>query len=222
MVFAAASLQDAMHDVTDAYPDAVVVSYGGSGAMARQIAQGAPADVVVLANSAWMDWLQRGGYLRPNTRRDLLGNRLVMVGPMGAPPLPEVSGEALIARLAGGRLALGQTTAVPAGIYARAWMEHAGLWEGLRPHLAETDNVRAALALVALGEAPLGMVYATDAAAETRVVTLYAVPRGAHSPIVYPVAAITERGEDFVAYLARAEVQDTFRVHGFTLPGVEQ
>lgn len=222
LVFAAASLQGALQEVTEGYAGRVVASYGGSGTMARQVTLGAPADVVLLANSAWMDWLEEAGHLRPGTRHDLLGNALVLVGPVGAAPLPEVSAEALIARLAGRRLALGQTEAVPAGIYARAWMEHAGLWEALRPHLAETENVRAALALVALGESPLGAVYATDAVAEPRVATLYSVPQDAHPPIVYPVAAVTARGEDFVAHLRSAEAQEIFRAHGFTLPGADE
>nr|WP_309501562.1 molybdate ABC transporter substrate-binding protein [uncultured Roseovarius sp.] len=222
LVFAAASLQGALQEVIEGYPGHAVASYGGSGAMARQVALGAPADVVLLANSAWMDWLQENGHLRSETRRDLLGNTLVLVGPVNSAPLPVIDAQTLIARLAGQRLALGQTEAVPAGIYARAWMEHAGLWEALRPHLAETENVRAALVLVALGEAPLGAVYATDAAAEPRVKILYSVPQEAHPPIVYPVAAVTARGDAFAAYLHSPEAQRIFRAHGFTLPGARE
>ena len=192
-VFAAASLRDALEEIAAAHEREVVTSYGGSGQIARQVAQGAPADVVILANTAWMDWLALNASEGVHNRLDLLKNHLVLVGPEGADPMPEVNAGTLLARLAGGRLAVGQTQGVPAGIYARQWFENAGFWGALAPHLAETENVRTALALVARGEAPLGVVYATDAQADRDVVTLYDVPDDMHDPILYPVAVVNNK-----------------------------
>lgn len=215
VVFAAASLRDAMEDIAALYPGEVAVSPAGSGLLARQIGAGAPADVAILANTAWMDWLEREGAVDPARRVALLGNRLVLIGPAGAPDLDTVDPAALLARLDGGRIAIGQTEGVPAGIYGRAWLEAAGLWDALRPHLAQTDNVRAALALVARGEAPLGVVYATDATAEPGVRVLYEVPEGLHDPITYPAAALTEAGAPFMAFLQSEKARAVFAAQGF-------
>ncbi|MEB8388707.1 molybdate ABC transporter substrate-binding protein [Rhodobacteraceae bacterium KMM 6894] len=219
MVFVAASLTQAIEEVGQAYTQAhggdVVVSAGGSGTVARQIAQGAPADVVMLANSDWMNWLTSEGIVDGAGVAPLLSNRLVLIAPADAPDLPDLSVEALLARLDGGRLAMGQTTSVPAGIYARAWLMKSGLWDGVQPALAETENVRAALALVALGEAPLGVVYATDAAAEAAVRVLYAVPEDPEWQITYPAAALTPKGQAFFDYLSSAEARTIFTRHGF-------
>lgn len=214
-VFAAASLRDAMEDIAALYPGNVAVSLGGSGMLARQISEGAPADVVVLANTLWMDWLEERGVIDPARRVALLGNGLVLIAPAGTPALEAPSAAALLARLDGGRLAIGQTQGVPAGIYGRAWLEAAGMWDALAPHLAETDSVRAALALVARGEAPLGIVYATDAAAEPGVRVLYDVPEGMHDPIIYPAAALTDAGAPFMAFLQGDEARNVFESYGF-------
>lgn len=168
-IFAAASLRGALEAALDGSGIDARVSYGGSGTMARQVAQGAPADVVILANVAWVDWLEENGHIAVSTRTDLLGNRLVLVGPRGAADLGELNADTLLERLDAGRLAVGHTEAVPAGIYAQEWMQAAGFWEALRPQLAETENVRAALALVSRGEVPLGVVYASDAQADPGV-----------------------------------------------------
>ena len=222
-VFGAASLKSALDELAAAFDDDVAISYGGSGAMARQVALGAPADLVVLANSAWMDWLDEAGVIVPKTRVDLLGNQLVLVGPSDSDPLPDISAASLLARLDGGRLALGHLQAVPAGIYTRQWLETAGFLADLQPYLAETENVRAALALVTRGEAPLGVVYRTDAMAERRVVVLYEVPDEMHDPISYPAALINSEsngsGELFLNYLKSAKARDVFLRHGFRLPG---
>ncbi|HEY9037959.1 MAG TPA: molybdate ABC transporter substrate-binding protein [Roseovarius sp.] len=220
IVFAAASLRDALSDVTALYPGPVTVSLGGSGLLARQIGQGAPADVALLANTDWMDWLEEQGAVDPARRVALLGNALVLIAPADAPDLEGTDADALLARLDGGRMAIGQTQSVPAGMYARAWLEASGMWGPLMPHLAETDNVRAALALVALGEAPLGVVYATDAAAEPGVRVVYHVPEGMHDPIIYPAAALTDAGVPFMAFLQGAEARSVFEAHGF-VPLVE-
>ena len=140
---------------------------------------------------------------------------LVSVAPAGTPDLDGADAAALLARLDGGRMAIGQTQSVPAGIYGREWLEKAGLWDALMPHLAETDNVRAALALVARGEAPLGVVYATDAAAEPGVRVVYHVPDDMHDPILYPAAALTGAGAAFMAFLQGAEARAVFAAHGF-------
>lgn len=215
VVFAAASLHDVMQDLAARYPGDVVVSVGGSGLMARQVVQGAPADAVLLANARWMEWLVDEGAVDPARVVRLLGNALVLIGPKDAPDLGDPSAAALLARLDGGRLAIGQTAGVPAGIYGRQWLEAAGLWDALAPHLAQTDNVRAALALVARGEAPLGIAYATDAAADPGVRVLYAVPDDLHDPIIYPAAALTPRGADFVAFLQGDVARKVFETSGF-------
>jgi molybdate transport system substrate-binding protein len=220
-VFAAASLREALTEVAETYATPVSISFGGSGAMARQVQQGAPADLVILANPDWMDVLEKGGLLLPQTRRDLLRNTLVLIGPAGAAPLPDPDADTLLARLDGQRLAMGQHGAVPAGTYGKAWLETIGAWEALLPHLAETADVRAALSFVALGEAPLGIVYGTDAAAEPRVSVLWTVPGKRHPPIVYPVAAVTEKGLPLLEVLSSPEAAAIFARHGFVPEGAE-
>ncbi|SEK49898.1 molybdate transport system substrate-binding protein [Roseovarius nanhaiticus] len=214
-IFAAASLQGVLSEIAALYPGEATVSVAGSGTIARQIANGAPADLAILANADWMDWLEDQGLIDPLRRTDLVGNSLVLIGPANAPDLKAVNAEALLARLNGGRMAIGQTMGVPAGIYGRQWLEAAGFWPALRPQLAETDNVRSALALVARGEAPLGVVYATDAAAEEGVRTLYAVPQEMHDPITYPLAELTDAGADLATFLRGAEARGVFLRHGF-------
>jgi len=215
VVFAAASLRDVMADIAALYPYDLAVSLGGSGLLARQIGEGAPADVAFLANTGWMDWLEEQGVVDPARRVALVGNALVLIAPTDAPNLAAAHADALLARLDGGRLAIGQTQGVPAGIYGRMWLETSGLWDALVPHLAETDNVRAALALVARGEAPLGVVYATDAAAEPGVRVVYEVPAGMHDAIVYPAAALTDAGAQVMEFLQGAKAREVFEKHGF-------
>jgi molybdate transport system substrate-binding protein len=214
-VFAAASLRDALDDITALYPGDVAVSLGGSGLLARQIGAGAPADVVFLANADWMDWLEGQGIVDPARRVAMVGNALVVIAPVDTPDLEGTDAAALLARLDGGRMAIGQTQSVPAGMYGRAWLEASGMWDALMPQLAETDNVRAALALVALGETPLGVVYATDAVAEPGVRVVYRVPEGLHDPIRYPAAALTDAGVPFMEFLQGAGARKVFKAHGF-------
>lgn len=214
-VFAAASLKGALDKVVQAYPKQVVVSYGGSGLLARQVAAGAPADIVILANTAWMDWLQDQGSVLAADRRDLLGNTLVLVAPSGSAPVADV-----VAALGDGRLAIGQTQGVPAGIYGRQWLENAGLWDDLAGRLAETDNVRAALALVSRGEAPLGVVYATDALADPNVTVVYEIPGDLHDPVVYPMAPVKgAHASGFMTFLTSPDAENIFREQGFSIPG---
>ena len=218
-VFAAASLRGSLDDVAAAYKGDLIISYGGSGQIARQIDQGAPADIAILANVAWMDWLVEKGSTGSSKPLELLGNSLVLVGQAGEEPLGDVSAAAMLARLNGGRIAIGQTEGVPAGIYARQWLEKAGFWNALAPHLAETENVRTALALVARGETPLGIVYATDARAEPDVVILYDVPGDMHEPILYQAVLIDRKNAvqaaDLFAFLSSGVAADVFRAHGF-------
>lgn len=229
-VFAAASLGDALAAVAEPWETEtgheVVVSAAASSAVARQIAAGAPADIVISANPQWMDWLEGEGRIEPGTRRDLLANRLVLIGGAGAEPVAEGAPLApqILDRLGMGRLAVALTEAVPAGIYARAALEAMGAWDALRPRLAEADNVRAALALVATGAAPLGIVYATDAKAEPRVAVLLVFAEETHPPIRYPAARVAGRGgaaaDAFLAYLGTSEARAIFERAGFApLPG---
>jgi molybdate transport system substrate-binding protein len=222
-IFAAASLGGALEAALDGVETEVRVSYGGSGTMARQVAQGAPADLVILANKDWMDWLEARGLLVADSRRDLLGNRLVLVGPDGAAPLESVDAKTLSDRLAGGRLAVGHTEAVPAGIYAKEWMQAAGLWPALRAQLAETENVRAALALVSRAEVPLGVVYASDAQADPGVTVLAEIDADLHAPIVYPLALVAGRDTDaaqtILTHLQGAKAAAAFKRHGFAVLG---
>jgi molybdate transport system substrate-binding protein len=214
-VFAAASLRDAVTEISEGYPADVTLSFGGSGTLARQIAAGAPADVVILAHRDWATWMTEQGLTLDGTLTEVAGGRLVVIGAPGAPPLDAPDAPALLAALNGGRLAMGQRDGVPAGAYAREWLTGIGAWDALLPALAETDNVRAALALVAQGAAPLGVVYASDALAEPRVSVLYEVPAVAHSPIRYPAAAVTDAGRAFVAHLASPGAAATFARYGF-------
>lgn len=225
IVFAAASLAGALDDVAAAWEAEtghdVVLSYGGSAAMAQQIRQGAPADLFISASPEWVDVLEAEGLILPETRVDLLGNRLVLIAhgaDVAAWTEEQVIGipDTLGADL---RLSVGLTEAVPAGIYARAALENLGLWDDLKDRLIEADNVRAALRLVALGEAPLGIVYATDAIAERGVSVIATFPEDSHPPIVYPLAEIAENGAPNASvlrrYLNSAAARQIFESHGF-------
>ena len=223
-VHAAASLRGALDDVATLWAQdtggALTLVYAGSSALARQIAAGAPGDVVFLANTDWMDALAAGGHLVASSRVDLLTNALVVIAPDPA-LLAVTDGAAWAARLGRGRLALALTEAVPAGIYARQSLTSLGLWPGLAPHVAETDNVRAALALVASGAAPMGVVYATDARAEPRVHIIADLPADSHDPILYPVAAVaggdSASAARLLALLQSDRAAAIFRAHGFGL-----
>lgn len=214
-VFAAASLRGALTEIAADYPGDIALSFAGSGTIARQIAAGAPVDAVVLAHHDWAAWLEDNGYILGDTLRDVAGGQLVLVGAPDAPDIATPDAPTLLAALNGGRLAVGQRDGVPAGTYAREWLVHIGAWNTLVPHLAETDNVRAALALVAQGVAPLGLVYASDAVAEPRVRVIYAVPPDAHTPIRYPAAAVSSAGRAFVTHLGSPQAAAIFASHGF-------
>lgn len=224
-VFAAASLKEVLTDIADGWKEKtgrdVVLSFAASSALARQIEQGAPADLFVSADRTWMTYLSDKALVRRDTVKDLLGNRLVLVGAPDASPAEIGAGFDLAGRLGEGRLAVGLTASVPAGLYARQALERLKLWDSVKDRLAEAENVRAALTLVARGEAPLGIVYETDALAEKGVRVIGIFPEDSHDPIVYP-AALTSTAEGdgpaaFLAHLGSPEAQAAFRKAGFTV-----
>jgi molybdate transport system substrate-binding protein len=204
-VFAAASLADAMVEIEERFEAAsghdLVVSLAGSSALARQIAQGAPADVVISASTDWMDWLVAAG--------------------TDAAPVAIGPGLDLAGMLGDGPLAMALVEAVPAGIYGKAALESLGLWDDVSGKVAQADNVRAALAFVATGEAPLGIVYGTDATAEGRVTVVGTFPADTHPPIVYPVAAVAGRESaavsGFLDHLRGPEARRAFERQGFAV-----
>ncbi len=224
LVFAAASLRGPLDRIaaqwTQETGQAAVVSYAGSSLLARQIEGGAPADVFVSASVAWMDAAEAAGGLRAGTRRDLLGNRLVLIAPVAAGAAPVVAGPGLDlpALLGEGRLAMALVDAVPAGVYGREALTALGLWEAVAPRVAQADNVRAALALVARAEAPYGIVYATDALAEPGVSVVAIFPEATHAPIVYPAAVTADAAEGAEAlldYLGGPAARAIWEGHGF-------
>lgn len=228
IVFAAASLKTALDEVAADFEagtgNRAIVSVAGSSQLARQIALGAPADVFISADTAWMDELDTRDHLVPGTRADLLGNSLVLVAhDAGARPVDLSDPAALPASLGDGRLAIALVDAVPSGRYGKAALSALGLWDTVAPRLAETDNVRAALALVATGAAPLGVVYATDATAEPRVHVVATFPEDSHPPIVYPAAAIAGRDSPatraFLDFLQSPGARATFEGQGFAWLG---
>ena len=225
-VFAAASLKESMDQAAAAYGKAtgqpVRVSYAGSSALARQIEQGAPADVFISADLDWMDALQDKGLIDTATRIDLLGNTLVLVAPKGsAAAAVQLHGGTDLLPLLGndGRIAMALTDSVPAGKYAKAALQSLGLWRALQARTAEAENVRAALLMVARAETPIGVVYGSDAKAETRVKVLGTFPADSHPPIVYPAARLARskhaQGADFVQWLQTPAAAKIFRAHGF-------
>lgn len=227
-VFAAASLKNAMDEAIAGYKAktgvTVVASYAASSALAKQIEQAAPADIFVSADQAWMDYLAERSLINASTRSDLLGNALVVVGAKGASAIT-LDKAGITAALGDGKLAVGEVKSVPAGRYAKAALEHLGLWGEIEPKLAQTENVRAALALVARGEAPLGIVYATDALIEPGVSVVATFAADSHPPIVYPVALTVSAkpaAAAFLAYLQSPDATAIFTKAGFTLPAKPQ
>ncbi|WP_299954912.1 molybdate ABC transporter substrate-binding protein [uncultured Roseobacter sp.] len=225
-VFAAASLKTALDQIAADFMEQtdynVSISYAGSSLLARQISQGAPADVFISANREWMDWLEARQALVPDTRREIIGNRLVLIahGAKGAPL--RLTRENLTHHLGAERVATALVEAVPAGLYAKAALSQMGLWDRLSPQIVQTDNVRAALALVAAGEAAFGIVYASDAQAEPRVHVLGVFPPDSHPDIRYPAALLKGRtsagAQAFLDHLDTAAARVVFKDQGFTLP----
>jgi molybdate transport system substrate-binding protein len=223
VVFAAASLSDALREIGTAFEartgHRVVLSFGGSNDLARQIRAGAPAGVFVSASSERMDELQRAGLVRAADRVDLLSNRLVVVVPAAAASALARAEDLAAVR----RLALGDPEAVPAGIYARLWLEERGLWARVRGRVVPTLDVRAALAAVESGNADAGIVYRTDAAISRRVRVAFEVPEAEAPLVVYPAAvvgAVGQAARAFFEHLRSPEARAVFERLGFRfLPG---
>lgn len=226
LVFAAASLKTALDAIASDYQKAsghgVVISYGASSALARQLADGAPADIFISADLDWMDWATDRHLIDTASRETLLGNTLVLVAPVDSKIAFKIEpGANLGAALGGGRLAVGEVNSVPAGKYAKEALEKLGMWQGVATRLAPANDVRAALNFVARGEAPLGIVYGTDAAAEPRVKVVATFPEGSHPPILYPAALTAmHRNDDagaFLRYLRSPKAVTDFTAQGFVM-----
>lgn len=224
LVFAAASLKTALEAVAARWKaetgKSVVFSFAASGALARQLEQGAPADVFITADAEWMDHVAALQLIRPGSRVAFLGNRLVLIAPADSKvEVTLAAGLDLAAVLGDGRLAIGHPQTVAAGRYGKEALTALGAWPGVVARLAQTDSVRAALALVARGEASLGVVFATDAAADPGVRVVATFPAGSHAPIVYPMAEVaTSTNPDaaaFLAYLAGPAARAVFTAQGF-------
>lgn len=224
-VFGAASLTNALGAIGKAYekksPDHVRFSFASSSVLARQIEAGAPADIYLSANPEWMDYLQKRHLIIDATRTLVVGTHLVLIAPADSAAKPVNLATADLAALLGkdGRLAVGDPAHVPAGIYAKQALVSLHEWDRLSPKLARTDNVRAALALVARGETPYGIVYETDAAISKKVRIVGRFPDSTHEPIRYPMALIaghdSPAARDFFKYLAGDKAIAIFKSYGF-------
>ena len=228
LVFAAASLKNALDDAAHAFEQQgggpVKISYAASPQLAKQIENGAPADIFVSADLDWMDYLQKRNLIEPATRKNLLGNRLVLVAPADSTVKVDIKpGFDLAGLLKGGRLAMADPDSVPAGKYGKAALEKLGVWNTVQPHVAGAENVRAALLYVDRGETPLGIVYATDAAADPGVRIVGTFPENTHPPIIYPVAltAASKNPEavKLLAFLESPAAKPAFEKQGFTVLG---
>ena len=225
-VFAAASLKNALDAVSQAWKaeagKETKNTYAASSALAKQVEQAAPADVFISADLDWMNYLAEKKLVKEDTRKVLLGNQLVLVATKGSGTKLELKeGADLAGALAGGKLAVGDVKAVPAGKYAKAALEKLGLWASVQKSLAQSENVRAALALVARGEAKLGIVYATDARVEPGVKVVGTFPEDSHPPIIYPVAQTADSKDKdtpaFLKCLESAKAAELFKAQGFTI-----
>lgn len=225
-VFAAASMKTALDAISAAWVKqnhpAPVISYGSSGALVKQIQSGAPADLFISADLKWMDVLDKAGLLKPHTRLPLLGNRLVLVAPADAKTdLKIAKGFDLAGALGDGKLAVCTIASCPAGIYGKQALEKLEVFKAVEPKLAQADNVRAALVLVARGEAKFGIVYATDAKAEPKVRVVGTFPDSSHEPIVYPVAVLKDSKSpsamEFESFLRGGEATRILAAQGFDI-----
>jgi len=224
LVFGAASLKNALDDANALYlrqtNKKVVVSYGASSALARQIESGAPADLFISADLDWMDYVAQRNLIKPATRSNFLGNTLVLVAPADSKVTLTIARNfPLAAALGSGRLALADPNAVPAGKYGKAALEALGVWSSVADKIAPAPDVRAALVLVARGETPLGIVYQTDAAADKAVKTVGTFPADTHPPIVYPIAITASSShpdaQSYVAFLKSDAAKPAFEKQGF-------
>lgn len=216
-VFAAASLKTALDRIVASYEsnDRVTVSYAGSSALAKQVIEGAPADIFISASTDWMDEVEAAGLVAEGSRKNLLGNTLVLVGTKGS---SEMAPAELPEALGASYLAMALVDAVPAGIYGKQALTHLGIWDAVAPKVAQASDVRAALALVAAGEAHYGVVYGSDAVAEPRVTQVATFPAESHDAITYPAALIADASQAataFLDHLSSTEATEVFEAEGF-------
>jgi molybdate transport system substrate-binding protein len=225
-VFAAASLKEALDEAGRQFQRSngqkVAVSYAASSALAKQIENGAPADIFISADLDWMDYVARRKLVRAGTRANLLRNRLVLIAPADSKVQAEIkAGFPLAMLLGGGKLSMADPDSVPAGKYGKAALEKLGVWSSVQGRVARTENVRAALNFVARGEASLGIVYQTDANAENKVRVVARFPQDTYPAIIYPVAVIASSKHAaapvFVNYLKSTEARATFEKYGFSV-----
>lgn len=224
LVFAASSMTDVLNQIAKDYEaetgKKVTFSFAASSVLARQIEAGSPAAMFISADKDWMDYVSDKGLMKSDTRKDLVGNELVLIAPAdtttGVTIAPNMN---LLDALGGGRLAVGDPDSVPAGKYARAALTSLHVWGSVVDHLALAENVRVALAYVARGETPYGIVYTTDAISQPKVRIVGTFPSDSHLPIVYPVALTKSAGVGaaaFEAYLSGAKAKARFTAAGFT------
>lgn len=223
LVFAASSLTNALGDLSEGFERQrgvlVKLSFASSSVLARQIEAGGKADVFISADQEWMDYLQARGLIEQPSRRDLVGNRLVLVAPADSRVEIRIApGFPLLTALGGGRLSTGDPDTVPVGRYARSALVALGVWDGVQDRLVRADNVRSAMMFVARGESPLGIVYTTDALLDSRVRIVDTFPDSTHAPITYPGATLKGARAEAIAYLnylAGPQVSETWRRFGF-------
>ena len=226
VIFAAASLTNALDDAARLFEQQggahAKISYAASSTLAKQIESGAPADMFISADLDWMNYLEQRHLIRASTRENLLANRLVLIAPADSATSVEIKpGVDLAGLLGGGRLAMADPDTVPAGKYGKAALEKLGIWDSVKAAVAPAENVRAALAFVSRRETPLGIVYATDAAADPGVKVVSVFPEGTHPPIVYP-AALTADGKNpsaarLLEFLGSPAAKPIFEKQGFTV-----
>ena len=229
VVFAAASLKDSLDAINADWQKAAgkhaTISYAASSALAKQIEAAAPADVFISADLDWMDYLDKKNLIAPDTRHNLLGNSLVLIAPAdsAAGPVDIAAGFPLAKLLNGGKLAMADPNAVPAGKYGKAALTKLGVWDAVSSSVAAAENVRACLLLVARGEAPYGIVYKTDAAIEPKVKIVGTFPADSIPPIIYPIGqTASSKNPDaaaFIAYLSSPDATKQFEHYGFTVLG---
>lgn len=224
LVFAAASLKETLEEAGKSFTTdtgtEIMFSFAASSALAKQIEAGAPADLFASADLKWMDYLDEKKQIRAETRRNLIGNRLVIVAPQAsAIKSLDLTGNAFAKALGEGKLATGEVNSVPAGIYAKSALQNLSLWELVEPKLAQADNVRGALAFVARNEAPLSIVYETDARVEPQVKIIARFPAESHAPIIYPFAVTAQsknpEAKRFLNYLLSPKAKAIFEKAGF-------
>jgi molybdate transport system substrate-binding protein len=229
VVFAAASLKSALDEIAatwarDSGKPMPRLSYAASSALARQMEQGAPADLFLSADTDWMDYVERKGLIQAGTRVNLLGNQIVLIAPKDSTITPLLKPGVDVAKaLAGGKLSMANVDAVPAGKYGKAALQKLGAWDGVKDKTVQAENVRAALLLVARGEASLGIVYSTDAVAEPTVKVVAVFPADSHPPVIY-AAAVTKDAKApdakaFLDLLKNAKARPAFEKQGFTVLG---